>query len=102
MQSDFSKSWLGAYGSCIDVIAVGCLSVSTCCSEQRAYEKKGTTGCNSTQDKKWNRFSKDVIECKSPEFAPNFSDKATTLPVHLKGLCASFELKIPLASRGTS
>ena len=41
-------------------------------------------------------------ECKSPEFAPIFSDKATSLLVQLKGLCTSFEQKIPLASRGTS
>ena len=84
----------------IDMIALECLPVSTCCSERSAYEKKGTIGCNSIQDKKWNRFSKG--ECKSPEFAPNFSDKATSLLVQLKGLRASFEQKIPLASRGTS
>ena len=84
----------------IDVIALGCLPVSTCCSEQSACEKKETAGYNSIQDKKWDRFSKG--ECKSPEFAPNFSDKATSLLVQLKGLHASFEQKIPLASRGTS
>ena len=69
---------------CIQLIALGCLPVSTCCSERSACEKKGTTGCNSIQDKKWNRFSKG--ECKSPEFAPIFSDKATSLLVQLKGL----------------
>ena len=59
--------------------------------------KREHVGCNSIQDKQWNPLSKG--ECKSPELAPIFSDKATSLLVHIKGLHARFEQKILLVSR---
>ena len=70
----------------IAVIALGSLSVSSCCSERSACGKNGTTACKSIHNKKWKG------KCKPLEFGPDFSDRTTGLFVHPEGLRTSFEL----------
>ena len=75
----------------IDVMALGSLSLSSCCWEQSACscEKTAQLLAKYIHDKKWKG------KCKPLEFGTDFADTATSLLVHPEASRVSFQLLIP-------
>jgi len=73
----------------IDVMALGSLSLSSCCWERSACEKTAQLLAKYIHDKKWKG------KCKPLEFGTDFADTATSLLVHPEASRVSFQLLIP-------
>ena len=73
----------------MDVMALGSLSLSSCCWERSACEKTAQLLAKYIHDKKWKG------KCKPLEFGTDFADTATSLLVHPEASRVSFQLLIP-------
>jgi hypothetical protein len=76
----------------MDVMALGSLSLSSCCWERSACEKTAQLLAKCIHDKKWKG------KCKPLEFGTDFADTATSLLVHPEASRVSFQLLIPPTS----
>ena len=72
----------------IDVMALGSLSLSSCCWERSACEKMAQLLAKCIHDKKWKG------KCKPLEFGTDFADTATSLLVDPEASRVSFQLLI--------